>query len=360
LPVDTDNNPDQDATDFPMPTESTQNNDRETRKLIGAALVEAGLTRPGDDMRLAPLTGGVSSAIWKVGAGGRDYCVKRALERLKVEAEWHAPVERNRYEVRWNRIASRIVPGSAPVVRHHDDERMFFVMDYLDPDRYELWKEKLRQGRADTRDARNVGRSLVRIHSGAAGDPAVIEQFPRTDIFHDIRLEPYLLATAARHPDLEPRLRELCRVTAATRLTLIHGDVSPKNILIGPEGPVFLDAECACIGDPAFDVAFCLNHMLLKCLWNPAATTAYLDCYEAISDEYLRGVDWEDPAALEARTAALLPALFLARVDGKSPVEYINEQTDRDKVRRCAQALLDSPPSRLDEILRAWLGELNA
>lgn len=341
-------------------TSTISANDNDSHELVGRALVEAGLIDDARDAHLEPLTGGVSSAIWKVTAGGRDYCVKRALERLKVEAEWHAPVERNRYEVRWNRVAGTIVPGSAPRVRYHDDERMFFVMDYLDPARYELWKEKLRQGRADTRDARNVGRSLARIHSGAAGDPAVIEQFPRTDIFHDIRLEPYLLATAAHHPDLAPRLRDLCRITAATRLTLIHGDVSPKNILIGPEGPVFLDAECACIGDPAFDVAFCLNHMLLKCLWNPAATTAYLQCYEAMTEEYVGGADWEDPAALEARTAALLPALFLARVDGKSPVEYLTEPTDRDKVRRCARALLDSPPSRLDEIRRAWIGELNA
>lgn len=284
--------------------------------------------------------------------------MKRALARLRVEAEWHAPVERNRFEARWNQFAGRIAPGSAPTVRYHDDERMFFVMDYLDPRHYELWKEKLRQGRAQSRDAGNVGETLARIHSATAGDDTVNEQFPRTDIFHDIRLEPYLLATAARHPDLESRLAALSRTTAETRLAMIHGDVSPKNILIGPDGPVFLDAECACIGDPAFDVAFCLNHMLLKCLWNPAAVEAYLACFQAMTEAYLQGVDWEDPAALEARTAALLPALFLARVDGKSPVEYITEESDRDRVRRCARSLLEATPSRLDEIRLAWRLEL--
>lgn len=304
------------------------------------------------------MTGGVSSEIWQVTVGDSVYCMKRALRRLKVEAEWHAPVERNLYEVRWNRIAGTIAPGSAPRVHYHDDERMFFVMDYLDPRHYELWKEKLRRGCAEPADARNVGRILASIHAAAAGDAAIAAQFPSTDIFYDIRLEPYLLATAGRHADLSARLEALCRITAETRLTLIHGDVSPKNILIGPDGPVFLDAECACIGDPAFDVAFCLNHMLLKCLWNPAATDPYLNCYAAMSDRYLQGVDWEDPAALEARAAALLPALFLARVDGKSPVEYITEESDRDKVRRCARALLRSAPSRLEEIRSAWAGEL--
>jgi len=308
-----------------------------------------------DDMlSLSRLTGGVSSDIWKVDTTRHSYCVKQALDRLKVEAEWRAPVERNRFEVRWNEIANRIVPGSAPRVRYCDDERMFFVMDYLDPERYPLWKDLLRDGRADPRDAANVGRILGRIHAAAAGDAEIAALFPRTDIFHAIRLEPYLLATAAGHPDLAPRLEKLCRVTADTRLTLIHGDVSPKNILIGPDGPVFLDAECACIGDPAFDLAFCLNHLLLKCLWRPAHRGDYLDCYEAMSRAYVAEVDWEAPADTEARAAGLLPGLFLARVDGKSPVEYLTEDGDRDTVRRHARQWLAAQPTRLADIGRAW------
>jgi aminoglycoside phosphotransferase (APT) family kinase protein len=325
---------------------------------IGRILADAGLMENTADVELEAMTGGVSSEIWKVKANGAAFCVKRALDRLKVEAEWLAPVERSRYEVRWYRIAGEVAPGSAPRVRYHDDERMFFVMDYLEPDRYELWKEKLRQGRAQTRDAESVGRTLARIHAATAGDPGVAAQFPRTDIFHDIRLEPYLLATAARHPDLRTSLEGLARTTAETRLTMIHGDVSPKNILIGPDGPVFLDAECACIGDPAFDLAFCLNHMLLKCLWNPPARDKYLACFQAMTEAYVRAVSWENPDTLESRTAALLPALFLARVDGKSPVEYISDESDRGRVRSCARTLLQSTPSRLDEISLAWRREL--
>ena len=113
---------------------------------------------------------------------------------------------------------------------------------------------------------------------------------------------------------------------------MIHGDVSPKNILVGPRGPVFLDAECACIGDPAFDLAFCLKHLLLKCLWVPAARVALLDSFHRMFEAYLSGVDWEAPAALEVRCAELLPALFLARVDGKSPVEYVTTEDDKERV----------------------------
>ena len=147
-------------------------------------------------------------------------------------------------------------------------------------------------------------------------------------------------------------------MTAATKVTLVHGDVSPKNILLGPEGPVFIDAECAWFGDPAFDIAFCLNHLLLKCLWVPAAAARLLAAFDTLADSYLAGVGWEPPEHLENRAAALLPGLFLARVDGKSPVEYVIDERSKDRVRRVARALLRRPPSRLGDIRRAWAEEL--
>ncbi|HSH43076.1 MAG TPA: hypothetical protein VK973_13200, partial [Arenicellales bacterium] len=149
---------------------------------IGRILAAAGLIENAADVVFEDMSGGVSSEIWKVVAGGRVYCLKRALARLRVEAEWLASVERNRFEVRWYETAGRVAPGSAPRVHIHDDESMFFVMDYLDPGSHVLWKEKLRRGRAETGDADGVGRILARIHSATAGDPSVAGQFPRTDI----------------------------------------------------------------------------------------------------------------------------------------------------------------------------------
>jgi aminoglycoside phosphotransferase (APT) family kinase protein len=148
----------------------------------------------------------------------------------------------------------------------------------------------------------------------------------------------------------------LSRQTLATKKALVHGDVSPKNILAGPKGPVFLDAECAWYGDPAFDLAFCLNHLLLKCIWNRAAGPALLTAFDTLATAYLAGVDWEPPTEAEARTARLLPALFLARIDGKSPVEYITDESDRDLVRATALPLIADPPQRLGSIRDAWAG----
>ena len=298
------------------------------------------------------LTGGVSSDIWRIDLPGGPICAKRALAQLKVAALWQAPVIRNQYEAGWMRRAAAAVPGSVPEILGQTDGVL--AMQYLPEAQYHLWKAALRDGQADPAFAAAVARSLVQIHAATAADPQVAGEFPTDAIFLAIRLEPYLLATAAHHPDLAPALRALVATTQANQRALVHGDVSPKNILIGPDGPVFLDAECAWWGDPAFDVAFCLNHLLLKCLWTPAATPGFLACFDAFVAAYLAGVTWEPAAALEARAAQLLPGLLLARVDGKSPVEYIETDAQRNRVRPIGRALLAAPVERLAAVRQAW------
>ena len=304
------------------------------------------------------LTGGVSSDIWRIDLPDGPVCVKRALGKLRVAADWHAPVERNRYEAAWMRRANAAVPHAAPALLGQDPISGALAMEFLSPADHALWKTQLRDGHADLAFAAHVAASLVRIHAATAADPATAAQFPTDRIFFDIRLEPYLLATARAHPDLARVLQQLVTTTQQNRRALVHGDVSPKNILAGPRGPVFLDAECAWWGDPAFDLAFCLNHLLLKCVWTPVAAHGFLACYDALACGYLAGVAWEPSAALEGRAARLLPGLFLARVDGKSPVEYVTEAADKDRVRRTARALLRDSPDRLAEISRAWSKEL--
>src|SRR5205807_1910266 len=94
-----------------------------------------------------------------------------------------------------------------------------------------------------------VKRALPRLRVAEVGGT-----YPTDAIFYAIRLEPYLVATAAKHPDMADTLQRLAQRTAASKHCLVHGDVSPKNILVAGHGPVFLDAECAWYGDPAFDV----------------------------------------------------------------------------------------------------------
>jgi aminoglycoside phosphotransferase (APT) family kinase protein len=325
---------------------------------VRRALARLGLLHGDDAPRFTRLAGGVSSDIWRVDLVSGPVCVKRALPKLRVEQDWFAPVERNAYEAAWMRCAAAVVPEAVPELLGQDEAAGVLVMAYLDPAGHRLWKADLRDGHADPDVARAVGNRLVRIHAATANDPDIAAAFATEAIFYDIRLEPYLVASARAHPDRADALQALVDITARTRRTLVHGDVSPKNILIGPQGPVFLDAECAWYGDPAFDLAFCLNHLLLKCLWTPRAAGELLQCFDVLATAYLAGVAWEPQGALEARAARLLPGLFLARIDGKSPLEYLTDAADKEHVRRVARALLADPVERLHGVRSAWAREL--
>ena len=303
---------------------------------------------------LTPLAGGVSSDIYRAELPGGVICVKRALGRLKVAADWRVPVVRNHWEVEWMRVAGGIVPGAVPEILGEDRAGGAFAMSWLPPDEFPVWKKMLVDGEADTRTAAAVGDVLGRIHSGTADRPDIAARFPTDALFQAIRLDPYLVTVARAHPDLARSLLALVASTGSTRRVLVHGDFSPKNILVGGEGPVILDAECAWFGDPAFDLAFVLNHLLLKGVWRPDRRSDYLAMFAALCAAYRPWVTWEPWPALETRTAALLPGLLLARVDGKSPVEYVTDERDRSAIRAFARAHLMKPAESLTALARAW------
>ena len=143
--------------------------------------------------------------------------------------------------------------------------------------------------------------------------------------------------------------------TAQARIALVHGDVSPKNILVGPDGPVLLDAECAWYGDAAFDIAFCLNHLLLKSVLMPEHALDLLSSFDALAGNYFEAVHFEPRAQLEARAASLLPALALARIDGKSPVEYlVGRDALQSLVRELCRPLIRSPCATMAIIGERW------
>ena len=320
---------------------------------LRAGLLRLNLIAVDDPVTATPLTGGVASDIWRVDAPGRCFVVKRALAKLRVAADWRAPVERNGYEVAWLREAGRLVPGVAPRILGHDPDSGLFAMEWLAPQGHPVWKHELKEGRAVPAFAAELGRRLAAIHAGTAGRADIAAAFATDHIFAPIRIEPYIEHLAWVHPGYSVTFRDVAARTLTNKVALVHGDVSPKNILCGPHGPVILDAECAWYGDPAFDVAFCLNHLLLKCAWNRAAIPALGDCFSALIDTYLAAVTWEAPADLAQRVARLLPVLFLARVDGKSPVEYLSDQ-DRALVRRTALLLIAAPVKHPRDIHDLW------
>ena len=305
------------------------------------------------------LTGGVSSLIMRVDTRRGPLCVKQALPELKVASHWSAPLERSHAELAWIRHVSQCLPESVPAILGEDPSSFCFAMTWLPPESYPVWKLQLRDGVADAALAAEVGRRLAAIHSATADDDVLTQSFANDENFFQLRLDPYFGATANVHTDCAAVLKELINATANNKRVLVHGDISPKNILIGPTGPMILDAECAWYGEPAFDAAFCLCHLLAKCLWRPASREAFLMCFDAFAATYLQGVHWENAAHLETRIAHLLAAIMLARVDGKSPLEYLSEH-DRERLRVFAKERVLSPRKQLKTIRDEWQRELQS
>lgn len=313
-----------------------------------AALRGAGLVGDGEVV-LQPLAGGVSCDVWKVDGPQGPIVVKRPLEKLRVAADWHAPVERSASEVRWLRFAGEVDPGIAPEVLADFPKLNMFVLRFL-PD-CPVWKDELMAGRIDVVFAAQVGRDISAVHAASANDPAIRDAFPDDAMFRALRVDPFLLYVAERNAEVAKPLRAIAADLVSTRTALVHGDVSPKNILVGPQGPVFLDAECAVLGDPAFDLAFCITHLLLKAVWldSPAPQLAAA----ALADAYARAVDWEEPTGLLLRAGNLAAALLLARIEGKSPAPYLTDPAHHQAVRRQAMVLLRAPQP-IDLLIAHW------
>jgi len=307
---------------------------------IAAWLREVGLAGARETPVVTALSGGVSSDVYRVDLAAGPICVKRALAQLRVAADWRAPVERSANEAAWLRTAADLGGLVVPRVLAEDASRHLFAMSWFDPADHPVWKTELAAGRIDPAFAARVGGGLARIHARTAGSETLARRFATGRLFADLRIDPYLRRTAERHPDRADRIEAIARSTLAIRRALVHGDVSPKNILVGRSGPVLLDAECAWYGDPAFDIAFCANHLLLKSVWKPHFAAGFHEAFGELVRGYLGGVDWEPGSDLDRRAAALLSALLLARIDGKSPVEYLTSHEDKAQVRAAAREML--------------------
>jgi len=294
-------------------------NDHEAIKKI---LNNLSLALKDDAITIKALTGGVSSNIFQITTKHAQYCLKQALPQLKVAKQWLAPVDRVFAEIDWLQTAAAIAPDAVPKILGIDQTSKSFVMQHLGAE-YLNWKAELLAGRVADKVAAQLGNTLGRIHSQTSLKEDIAKRFANDDTFYAIRLEPYLEEAARQQPELSPRLKSLIKRTQHNPKVLVHGDVSPKNIMLGPLGPVILDAECAWYGDPAFDVAFCLNHFFLKAAHMPRLAPALLQGAQEFLKAYLQEVTWEPVPELEYRIATLLPGLMLARVDGKSPVEYL-------------------------------------
>lgn len=318
-----------------------------------AYLEARGWLPPGAACQVTPLGGGVSNEVLLVEGPAGRMVLKQALPRLRVAAEWRADPRRAETEARCLDALRAILPeGAVPDVVFTDPDLHVLAMTAAPAAAVNL-KQELLAGRVPYPALLAAGRLLGRIQSRTRPRADLARAFADLRAFRELRLEPYHGAAARRHPDLAPALSAAAAALARQHHCLVHGDFSPKNLLVADGRLVLLDCEVAHWGHRAFDPAFLLHHLALKSVHlparAPALAAAALQCWSA----YLEEAGWAEPAAVEAEVLPQLGCLLLARVDGKSPAEYLVEEAEKDRVRRLARALLTGRLSRVADVFEA-------
>ncbi len=378
---------------------------------IGRYLVTQNAIADCAPLTVAALGGGVSNIVLKVTTPTQCLVLKQALPELRVEAYWPSRIDRALREAEALRIVADYLPnGVVPEVFFIDEENFIYGMACA-PDAATLWKEDLLAGNVDVQVGAAAGRLLAQMH--AIQDPAVKERFIDDEVFWQLRVDPYYNTTAEKHPSLRPEFAHAIAQMKARKMALVHGDYSPKNMFVlreeeharsvfstvarglvprsglgvggamkmdsrvrgndGVDAPpdnlageddgncanhiLLLDFEVVHWGDPAFDLAFCINHLLIKSIVNAHVQAEYFQSAAALMAEYrdeMQGTDW---AELEAETRLQLGCLMLARIDGKSPVEYITDEPTKETVRRVSRFILQDQPATMDDVYAGIAGE---
>ncbi len=315
-------------------------------------LVRLGLVGPGEPLSVTELGGGVSNIVLRIESGERRWVLKQSLAKLRVKDDWRSDRARIFREAEAIEALRPVLgPAHLPQVVHVDRHHFLFIMTAA-PVGSVVWKESLMAGRrSDPAVAREAGRLLAQMINGSRSDPAFGVMFSDTAVFDQLRVDPYYRTTARRHPELQPEFDELARTALAVKVGLVHGDYSPKNMLVSG-GKIFLiDFECVHWGDPTFDAGFFVNHLLLKMFHQPHFASHYHAALTEFWNTLTTGLGAEMSYNFERRTLHHLGGLMLARIDGKSPVEYISDDPTKERVRGVAKRILVERPRYLSEVV---------
>ena len=320
-----------------------------------------GHIRSGEAVSVKTLLGGVSNRTVKVTwEDGHGWVLKQALTKLRVRKDRFSSPERIRVEAKGLRWLNRLAPpGTTPAFHFEDAANHLMAMEAI-PDDCENWKSLLLSGQIVANHFEQFGLLLGTIHRRSAESaPKVRRAFADSTYFENLRLEPYYLYTAREIPVAAGFLNELAKTTLRHKLSLVHGDFSPKNSLIYHGELILLDYEVVHFGDPAFDAGFALTHFLSKARHLGQKGTALANAAALFWQVYFKEVmpfGWDE---LEPRTVRHTLACLLARVAGKSPLEYLTPM-EKARQREAVLRLMTKPPIQVDDLIAEFIGEIEA
>jgi aminoglycoside phosphotransferase (APT) family kinase protein len=326
-------------------------------------LRSTGRVAAGEPVEAQELAGGVSNIVLLITlpSRGERFILKQARQRLRVKEEWLCPPQRILREVEVLRLCGELLAsqaaGTAEIVAHvptllwEDRPNLLYAMSAA-PAEHVTWKQRLLSGDAELERpvATACGHLLATLHGQSWRNATIAAPLADQTYFDQLRLDPYYRHLARVYPELSPHIERLLESLAANCVALVHGDYSPKNLLVWPGHVMLIDFEVGHYGDPAFDLGFFLTHLVLKSVWAGSRSPVYrqlaCDFWQAYHDHLTRYVSRSETAAVEERAVLNLAGCMLARIDGKSPVDYLTPE-QQASVRALAKEWLQQPPDSL-------------
>ena len=322
-------------------------------------LIENGYVENADGLDIRPLAGGVSNrTVFVELPDGQQWVLKQALEKLRVEADWFSKPERIHREALGIHWLGELTPqGTVPKLVFEDEAYHLLAMEAV-PQQHINWKSELLAERLEDDHVRQFGELLAQIHRGAyAQREPLAEVFANTHFFETLRLEPYYGYTASNLPNAAAFLNDLVADTHQRKLTLVHGDYSPKNILIHEDRLILLDHEVIHWGDPAFDVGFSMTHLLSKAHHLTSMRQQFTQAARLYWQTYSRVVGAAEWAGqVEQFAVRHTMACLLARAAGRSPLEYLSKR--QEQIAAVVRLLPDIPVT-MAKLIDRFIEELD-
>ena len=298
------------------------------------------------------LTGGVSSEVYHVKTNKNNYCIKRSLKRLLVKKKWIANTNRIKFEYLWLKHCQNILKRNIPNTYEFNNKKKYIVMEYLKTSEYKTLKQLYFKKIININTIRLISKHLYKIHSSSSNYKTKKIFEGNYKNFYDLRLDPYFNEVGRVYPKYKEYIKKINENYIKNSSTLVHGDFSPKNILVDKNKIIYLDAECCNFGDPVFDLVFFTNHLLIKSIFFKDKSQEFIKLYVSFYKEYLSNLSTKNFNSYIDRIIKMTPIMLLSRIDGKSPVEYIDRENIKNIIRKKSFLLLDSKINSLSDIIK--------
>ena len=322
----------------------------DTSEAIIFYLSEHDLLMPGETPPVTYMDGGVSGVVALVDTRQRLLLVKQALAKLKVKADWKCDVRRIEVEHEALCLYASIVADCVPKPIMYDRENCIMIREAA-PAYCDTWKKDLLQGRINHAIAEKAISSLAAVHQHTAVNHDAFNYFNDQTFFDELRIKPYILHLLNKYPELTKQAEEQVSMLRENCIALIHGDYSPKNIIVDVDRIYIVDMEVACYSHPAFDLAFFMNHFFLKSIHMHEYKEEFLKTIRIMMNRYLSIATYCSSSDIESATVHLLGFMLLARIDGKSPVEYIVSDNEKQHVRNLGLTILHDGLTTIDQVI---------